>query len=274
MEKLGFRLVHHANHAEALKWSTSMFNIGDICVIHIGGLKVTDRHPGGRSGHAEMWDGQHWRSDCIQTKHGPGGLTCYPNGSGRDGDYSYCIYRHPDFQESGSNVASSSDGGVTGSLSKDEKKKRGFYVNVTFSKSQKTNPVLKVFDKNGALQKEYPACTGYTSGCTGAAAKNQTPCGDLKIQNIESRKGTETHKYTWNKTENAKGVFGTKFCRLTGKTSNGTNIDGRGFGIHGWGASRRNYSYDSAGCIRIVDIEGFVASYAYVGMPVNVRMID
>ena len=40
-----------------------------------------------------MWTGSEWRSDFIQ-----GGIWVYGNQTGRDGDYSVCIYRNPKLQ--------------------------------------------------------------------------------------------------------------------------------------------------------------------------------
>lgn len=68
---------------------------GDVATFHVY------KQSGNASSHGVMWTGKDWRSDCIQTN---AGLSCYHKGRSRDGDYSVCLWRHPDLQEPGVQV--------------------------------------------------------------------------------------------------------------------------------------------------------------------------
>ena len=83
----GFKLVWHGNRDDALKLDNSILRPGDICTCHVY------RSDGSPSSHAQMWTGKDWRSDAIQR-----GIWIYGRGTGRQGDYSVCIWRHPDLQ--------------------------------------------------------------------------------------------------------------------------------------------------------------------------------
>lgn len=64
---------------------------GDIATFHI------KKANGESSSHGAMWTGHDWRSDAIQYA-----MSCYGSSAkGRDGDYSVCIWRHPDLQIEG-----------------------------------------------------------------------------------------------------------------------------------------------------------------------------
>lgn len=52
---------------------------GDIMLNFVGGLKVSNSHPGGKSAHAQMWNGEQWVSDTYQ------GDRSWPYGSGSKG---------------------------------------------------------------------------------------------------------------------------------------------------------------------------------------------
>lgn len=95
----GMKLVWHGNITNC-KGNTVVggtaapgFEIkpGDVATMHV-------RTSGGRStSHGLMWTGSDWRSDAIQSK-----MSCYgTNATGRDGDYSVCIWRHPKLQNNG-----------------------------------------------------------------------------------------------------------------------------------------------------------------------------
>ena len=83
----GFQLVWHGNRDEALKLKSSQFAPGDISTLH--GYNLS----GEASSHGAMWTGSDWRSDFIQKS-----IWVYGTNNGRDGDYSVCIWRHPDLQ--------------------------------------------------------------------------------------------------------------------------------------------------------------------------------
>ena len=106
----GFKLVWHGNLSNCgnssspadkknTVWGGSasgdfVIKPGDIATFHI------KKGSGGASSHGVMWTGKDWRSDAIQNA-----LSCYgTKGVGRDGDYSVCIWRHPDLQEPGETV--------------------------------------------------------------------------------------------------------------------------------------------------------------------------
>ena len=83
----GFKLVWHGTRDQALKLKPSQFAPGDISTLH--GYNLS----GNASSHGAMWTGSDWRSDFIQNS-----IWVYGKNNGRDGDYSVCIWRHPDLQ--------------------------------------------------------------------------------------------------------------------------------------------------------------------------------
>lgn len=89
-EGLDFKLVLNGNKETAMKWSPSQFAPGDICTIHAYAYKNGKRYS---TSHGAMWTGSDWRSDFIQKS-----IWVYPSGTGRQGDHSVCIWRHPDLQ--------------------------------------------------------------------------------------------------------------------------------------------------------------------------------
>ena len=86
-ESKGFKLVWHGNRDDALKLKPSQFAPGDISTLH--GYNLS----GKASSHGAMWTGSDWRSDFIQKS-----IWVYGTNNGRDGNYSVCIWRHPDLQ--------------------------------------------------------------------------------------------------------------------------------------------------------------------------------
>ena len=88
-ENSGFTLVLHGDKETALKWSPSQFAPGDICTIHA--YKDGKKQP---TSHGAMWTGSDWRSDFIQNS-----IWVYPSGTGRQGDYSVCVWRRQDLQQ-------------------------------------------------------------------------------------------------------------------------------------------------------------------------------
>ena len=86
-ESKGFKLVWHGNRDDALKLKPSQFAPGDISTLH--GYNLS----GNASSHGAMWTGSDWRSDFIQKS-----IWVYGTNNGRDGNYSVCIWRHPDLQ--------------------------------------------------------------------------------------------------------------------------------------------------------------------------------
>ena len=93
IKNYGFKLVWHGTVADSLKLSKDQFRPGDVATEYY------IRTDGKASGHACMWTGKDWRSDFVQN-------TIMPNQkfTDRDGNYSVCIWRHPDFQEPGQKV--------------------------------------------------------------------------------------------------------------------------------------------------------------------------
>lgn len=89
-ENSGFTLVLHGDKETAMKWSPSQFAPGDICTIHAYKYKDNKKQP---TSHGAMWTGSDWRSDFIQNS-----IWVYPSGTGRQGDYSVCVWRRQDLQ--------------------------------------------------------------------------------------------------------------------------------------------------------------------------------
>lgn len=92
-----FNLVWHGTlneYKELEKNQSSFFRLGDVATMYVV------KSSGNKSAHICMFCGKtpngglDWRSDFKQTS-----AWVYPNGKGRNGDYSVCIWRHPDFQE-------------------------------------------------------------------------------------------------------------------------------------------------------------------------------
>ena len=78
---------------DSLKLSKDQFRPGDVATEYYV------RTDGEASGHACMWTGKDWRSDFVQSS-----IMADKRYTGRDGNYSVCIWRHPDFQEPGQKV--------------------------------------------------------------------------------------------------------------------------------------------------------------------------
>ena len=88
--KYGMKMVWHGTIEEALSLPISSFRPGDVSTQYYY-LK------GKPSAHGCMFTGKDWRSDFIQkTIMSSSSMT---NKNNRDGNYSVCIWRHPDFQE-------------------------------------------------------------------------------------------------------------------------------------------------------------------------------
>lgn len=87
LESRGFQLVWHGDKNDALNIDNSILRPGDICTCHV----TTSKGVG--SSHAQMWTGKDWRSDAIQR-----GIWIYGSGTGRQGKYSVCVWRHPKLQ--------------------------------------------------------------------------------------------------------------------------------------------------------------------------------
>jgi hypothetical protein len=84
------KMVWHGTIAEAKAKPKSEFRPGDVCTQY---YYTTKHEP---SAHGCMWTGKDWRSDFIQP-----GIMANSKFTDRDGNYSVCIWRHPDFQEPG-----------------------------------------------------------------------------------------------------------------------------------------------------------------------------
>ena len=89
----GFKMVWHGTVEDSLKLSKDQFRPGDVATEYY-------YKPGNiPSGHACMWTGKDWRSDFVQSS-----IMANKKYTNRDGNYSVCIWRHPDFQEPGQKV--------------------------------------------------------------------------------------------------------------------------------------------------------------------------
>lgn len=95
MNRAGLKMVAHTSYENArATWKNNdMFRVGDIAVFHYYRYKDNKWEP---SSHGQMFTGYDWRSDAIQR-----GFLPSQGGKSRKGEYSVCIYRHPDFQEEG-----------------------------------------------------------------------------------------------------------------------------------------------------------------------------
>lgn len=89
----GMTMVWHGTVAAALALPTSSFRPGDVSTQYY----ITTA--GKRSAHGCMWTGKDWRSDFVQRT-----IMANAQFTGRDGDYSVCIWRHPQFQEPGLSI--------------------------------------------------------------------------------------------------------------------------------------------------------------------------
>ena len=93
LSSYGMKLVWHGTVEESLRLNKSQFRPGDVSTQY---YYKTD---GKASAHGCMWTGEDWRSDFVQNT-----IMASRNYTGRDGNYSVCIWRHPDFQEPGATV--------------------------------------------------------------------------------------------------------------------------------------------------------------------------
>ena len=91
----GMKLVWHGPIESALALDNKNFRPGDISTQYY--YKPDGKTP---SAHGCMWTGKDWRSDYNQGQQ----MMAYKKCSNRDGNYSVCIWRHPDFQEPGATV--------------------------------------------------------------------------------------------------------------------------------------------------------------------------
>lgn len=89
----GMKMVWHGTVEEALALPNSKFRPGDVSTQYY----FNSRNQ--RSAHGCMWTGHDWRSDFVQRT-----IMANTSFKGRDGNYSVCIWRHPDFQEPGQTV--------------------------------------------------------------------------------------------------------------------------------------------------------------------------
>ncbi len=92
---VGFKMVWHGTKEQGLTTDTLRAagydpKPGDIMLLFAKGLKWSEKHPGGRSGHGEMWNGQQWVSDKYQGQR----AWCYSGGEGRLGNYSCQVWRY------------------------------------------------------------------------------------------------------------------------------------------------------------------------------------
>jgi hypothetical protein len=97
LRQYGFKLVWHGTVQDALKLPTSSFRPGDVCTQY---YMTTGSSKGeNKSAHGCMWTGKDWRSDFVQ-----GSIMANRKFTGRDGNYSVCIWRNPEYQEPGMDV--------------------------------------------------------------------------------------------------------------------------------------------------------------------------
>ena len=97
LRQYGFKLVWHGTVQDALKLPTSSFRPGDVCTQY---YMTTGSSKGEhKSAHGCMWTGKDWRSDFVQ-----GSIMANRKFTGRDGNYSVCIWRNPEYQEPGMDV--------------------------------------------------------------------------------------------------------------------------------------------------------------------------
>jgi len=89
----GFKMVWHGTVEDALKLPNSSFRPGDVSTQY-----YYNGH-GEKSAHGCMYTGKDWRSDSVQRT-----IMANTSFKGRDGNYSVCIWRHPDYQEPGMSV--------------------------------------------------------------------------------------------------------------------------------------------------------------------------
>lgn len=97
MNRYGFKLVWHGTIAESKeldKNPAKYYRPGDVSTQHY--YKTN----GVASSHACMWTGHDWRSDFYQG----GQMVAGKKYTDRQGKYSMCIWRHPDYQEDGMTV--------------------------------------------------------------------------------------------------------------------------------------------------------------------------
>lgn len=84
----GMKMVWHGTVQQALALPVSSFRPGDVSTQYYY------NGDGNKSAHGCMWTGKDWRSDFVQRT-----IMVNTSFKGRDGDYSVCIWRHPDLQE-------------------------------------------------------------------------------------------------------------------------------------------------------------------------------
>ena len=95
-KKYGFVLVWHGTVEQSLTEMKNYVKLGDIASMFVH--KTDNSNVGGKtknSSHTCMYVGNgEWRSDFIQQN-----AWCYGKNPGRQGDYSVCLWRHPDFNK-------------------------------------------------------------------------------------------------------------------------------------------------------------------------------
>jgi hypothetical protein len=87
LEKYGFKMIWHGTIAQALALPISKFKPGDISTQH---YYMTN---GDASGHGCMFTGKDWRSYFKQST-----IMANQKFTDRDGDYSVCLWRNPQYQ--------------------------------------------------------------------------------------------------------------------------------------------------------------------------------
>lgn len=91
----GMKLVWHGTIAQAKELPNSSFRPGDVSTQYY----FKDAEKQRPSSHGCMWTGKDWRSDFVQN-----GIMANKNYFDRNGDYSVCIWRHPDLQEPNTSI--------------------------------------------------------------------------------------------------------------------------------------------------------------------------
>ena len=92
----GMKMVWHGTVQQALSLSNDFFRPGDVSTQYYYTKKDGNGRPYNPSAHGCMWTGVDWRSDFKQQT-----IMANQKFSDRDGDYSVCIWRCPEFQEPG-----------------------------------------------------------------------------------------------------------------------------------------------------------------------------
>ena len=97
LRQYGFKLVWHGTVKDALALPNSSFRPGDVCTQYY--MTTGSKKGVKKSAHGCMWTGTDWRSDFVQRT-----IMANTGYTGRDGNYSVCIWRNPEYQEPGMDV--------------------------------------------------------------------------------------------------------------------------------------------------------------------------